>query len=314
MNRTDRLLALVLELQAKGWQRAEDLGATFEVSRRTIYRDMLALMESGVPVLSSPGQGFALMEGYFLPPLSFTPAEATVLTLGADVMQQTFDAQYAASARSAATKIIAVMDESRRATVDALRQRMGFVVSNLPISGIKSAMLQQLRRAIIEERQVHMEYYSRHTGEPGGESTSRMIDPYKLIHVEKAWYVNGYCHLRQAVRNFRLDRLDSLTVLNTHFERAAGFNSGPHSPETLPIEVQVLFQPSVARWVQEEGFYYVTHMEMCPEGLQVTLRIRHENDVLAWLLGWGAQVCVLTPDSLRVRLRQEACKLLALYD
>ena len=76
MNRTDRLLAIVLELQGKKTQRAEDLAATFEISKRTVYRDIQALSEAGVPVISVPGTGYSLMEDYFLPPLSFTADEA----------------------------------------------------------------------------------------------------------------------------------------------------------------------------------------------------------------------------------------------
>ncbi len=105
MNRTDRLLAIVLELQGKRRQRAEDLARTFETSKRTIYRDIQALCEAGVPLISTPGQGYALMEGYFLPPLSFTPEEATMLLLGSDFMAQNFDAQYRAAAQSASRKI-----------------------------------------------------------------------------------------------------------------------------------------------------------------------------------------------------------------
>jgi predicted DNA-binding transcriptional regulator YafY len=93
MNRTDRLLAIVLELQAKGFQRAEDLAATFEVTKRTIYRDMMALSESGVPLISMPGQGYSLVEGYFLPPLSFTTDEAIMLLLGANFVGKNVDAQ-----------------------------------------------------------------------------------------------------------------------------------------------------------------------------------------------------------------------------
>jgi len=69
MNRTDRLLAIVLELQGKGRQRAEDLAATFETSKRTIYRDIQALGEAGVPLISVPGRGYSLMKGYFFTPI-----------------------------------------------------------------------------------------------------------------------------------------------------------------------------------------------------------------------------------------------------
>src|SRR6478752_738004 len=101
MNRTDRLFAIVLELQGKRWRRAEDLAGAFETSKRTIYRDMLALGEAGVPIVSIPGRGYSLMKGYFLPPLSFTTDEATMLLLGSDVMAASFDEQYRAAAQSA---------------------------------------------------------------------------------------------------------------------------------------------------------------------------------------------------------------------
>ncbi len=73
MNRTDRLLAIILELQRKRTLRAEDLASVFEVSTRTIYRDVQALLEIGVPITSLTGKGYALDEGYFLPPLRFSP-------------------------------------------------------------------------------------------------------------------------------------------------------------------------------------------------------------------------------------------------
>jgi predicted DNA-binding transcriptional regulator YafY len=94
MNRTDRLLAIILEFQAKKMLRAEDLAVTFEVTKRTIYRDVLALCEAGVPVVSLSRQGYALIEGYFLPPLSFSTEEATMLLLGSDFAAQNFDASY----------------------------------------------------------------------------------------------------------------------------------------------------------------------------------------------------------------------------
>src|SRR6184192_3376591 len=100
MNRTDRLLAIILELQSKGRQRAEDLAETFETSKRTIYRDIQALGEAGVPIVSIPGLGYSLMKGYFLPPLSFTTDEATMLILGCDLMARSFDAQYRSAALS----------------------------------------------------------------------------------------------------------------------------------------------------------------------------------------------------------------------
>src|SRR5438445_11830915 len=114
MKRTDRLLAIAVKLQAKGRQRAEDLAATFETSKRTIYRDIQALGEAGVPLISIPGRGYSLMKGYFLPPLSSSSAEATMLLLASDCMAQNFDAQYRQPAQAANRKLGGVPPEHLR--------------------------------------------------------------------------------------------------------------------------------------------------------------------------------------------------------
>jgi len=103
MNRTDRLLAIVLELQRyrRSHRRAEDLAATFEVSKRTIYRDVQALCAAGVPIVALDRQGYTLAEGYFLPPLSFTTDEALMLALGSGFLSTVFDNDYQNAARAA---------------------------------------------------------------------------------------------------------------------------------------------------------------------------------------------------------------------
>src|SRR5271167_2447693 len=109
MNRTDRLLGVLLELQSRRNARAEDLAEHFETSKRTIYRDIQALCETGVPIVAQPGIGYSIMEGYFLPPVSFTPDEATMLILGAEFIAGNFDAQYRSAARTARSKIETVL-------------------------------------------------------------------------------------------------------------------------------------------------------------------------------------------------------------
>src|SRR5215468_480101 len=130
MNRTDRLLAIVLEIQAKKQVRAEDLAATFEVTKRTIYRDIGALSESGVPIVSIPGQGYSLVEGYFLPPLTFSTDEAIMLLLGGDFVAQNFGAQYRGAAKSASHKIVAVLPERLRGEVEYLESSIRFIALN----------------------------------------------------------------------------------------------------------------------------------------------------------------------------------------
>jgi predicted DNA-binding transcriptional regulator YafY len=315
MNRTDRLLAIVLELQGKGHQRAEDLARTFETSKRTIYRDMLALGEAGVPIVSVPGRGYSLMQGYFLPPLSFTTDEATMLLLGSDFMAQNFDAQYREAAQSASRKIEGVLPEKLRDEVHYLQSSIRFVAAepDTPEHARRVLLLQQLRRAIIQHTTVRFTYHARHGQDGKGEQTRREADPYGLIHFPAGWHMTGYCHLRQGIRNFRLDRMDDLELLPTTFQRPANFMMRPERGSGREMIVRVLFDREIARWVREARSFYTVAEQETPDGLLVTLTIRQESEILPWLLSWGRHARVLEPELLRERLAEEAEGMVAQY-
>jgi len=313
MNRTDRLLAIVLELQRKGARRAEDLAATFETSKRTIYRDIQALCESGVPVVAQPGVGYSLVEGYFLPPVSFSVDEATMLLLGADSASRNFDAQYRAAAASAGRKIEAVLSEKLRGEVEYLRGNIAFVSPATLASGKSASLLPQLRRAIIERRTVRFDYHTRYSQDGRDARNVREADPYAMLHYGGAWYLIGHCHLRKAVRNFRLDRMAELRVLDKTFDRPPNFRLEEPVDDQRNLKVVALFSPEAAPWVRESWSYYVDSMEEVADGLLVTMRVRVENAIFQWLFSWGAQVRVLEPESLRRRLMVEAGKILENY-
>jgi predicted DNA-binding transcriptional regulator YafY len=313
MNRTDRLLAILLELQRKGARRAEDLAATFETSKRTIYRDIQALCESGVPVVAQPGVGYSLVEGYFLPPVSFSVDEATMLLLGADSAAQNFDAQYRDAAASAGRKIEAVLSEKLRGEVEYLRGSIAFVTPATLVSGKSASFLPQLRRAIIERRTIRFDYHTRYSQDGRDARNTREADPYAMLHYGGAWYLIGHCHLRMGVRNFRLDRMAELRLLDKTFDRPPNFRLEEPVDDQRNLKVVALFSPEAAPWVRESWSYYVDSMEEVADGLLVTMRVRVENAILQWLFSWGAQVRVLEPESLRRRLMAEAGKILENY-
>jgi predicted DNA-binding transcriptional regulator YafY len=313
MNRTDRLLAILLELQRKGGRRAEDLAATFETSKRTIYRDIQALCESGVPVVAQPGVGYSLVEGYFLPPISFSVDEATMLLLGADSAAQNFDAQYRAAAASAGRKIEAVLSEKLRGEVEYLRGSIAFVAPATLASGKSATFLPQLRRAIIERRTVSFDYHTRYSQDGSAARNTREADPYAMLHYGDAWYLIGHCHLRKGIRNFRLDRMAGLRLLDKTFDRPPNFRLEEPVDDQRNLKVVALFSPEAAPWVRESRSYYVDSMEEVADGLLVTMRVRVENEIFQWLFSWGAQVRVLEPESLRRRLMTEAGKILENY-
>ena len=307
MNRTDRLLAIVLELEARKNLRAEDLALTFSVTRRTIYRDVQALCEAGVPVVALPGQGYALVEGYFLPPLSFSSDEALMLLLGSDFAAQNFDAQYRVAAISAGSKIEAVLPDHLRAEIEYLKHSIRFIVCGMTDS---LDTLWLLRRAILQHKRVHFFYQPRFSAEGGEQGQPREVDPYALVHVGGRWLLMGYCHLRRGMRNFRLDRMSDLSALDREFIRPSGWRIAPKKDDDRSLIVRALFDPAVARWVHESTSFFKDSEEQREDGLLVTLRVRQEDEVFQWLFGWGAHVRVLEPESLRARMAREAAEML----
>ncbi len=307
MNRTDRLLAIILELQAKRQQRAEDLAATFETSKRTIYRDIQALAEAGVPLVSTPGKGYALIEGYFLPPVRFTVDEATTLLLGSELMAQSFDSDYRQAATVAGRKIDALLPAADQARVAELRDRIRFIATNINAQSTDGDSLRTLRQAILTTNVVRFRYQARHSEA----ETVRDVAPYNLARVNNTWQLIGYCYLRKDMRVFRMSRLADLRVLAQHFDRTTYESLWQESEARLaapqhPVIGTLLFDAEVARWVQEDPFFYASQQEVTPVGLVVTLRAPDVNAVLQWILGWGHYIKTIEPDSLRTMLVAEA--------
>lgn len=305
------MLAIVLELQGKGRQRAEDLAATFETSKRTIYRDIQALGEAGVPLISVPGRGYSLMKGYFLPPLSFTTDEATMLLLGSDFTAQNFDAQYRSAAQSASRKIESVLSEKLRDEVRYLQDSILFISSGSTEDITETEMVRQLRRAIIEHATVRFCYHTRYVRNGQSTQQTREADPYGLVHYANAWHLVAYCHLRQDIRNFRLDRMENLELLSRTFQRPTDFKMHQRRQEEAQrVVVRALFDREVARWVRESRSYFTVAEEESAQGLLVTFQVRQESEILQWLLSWGRHVQVLEPESLRSMIAEEAVGML----
>ncbi|PNY79334.1 helix-turn-helix transcriptional regulator [Deinococcus koreensis] len=308
MNRTDRLLAIVLELQGRGRARADDLARQLEVSKRTIYRDVLALNEAGVPIVSTPGQGYTLMPGYFLPPLHFSVDEAVMLLLGSDVMTQAFDPGLAGAAGRAARKISAVLGEDVQREVQFLRDHLRLVERD-PGGDETRGKLRTLRQATLERRTVEFRYYK-----PRGGGEARRVQPHGLFRLNTAWLLAAFDPDRAALRTFRLDRMEGLRLLSEPFERQPEFKlERDESREGRGLIVRALFAPEVAREVRHHPSYYVTRAQETLDGLLVTLQVRSPEEVLPWLLSWGSACRVLEPASLQARLRDVAQELLRRY-
>jgi predicted DNA-binding transcriptional regulator YafY len=209
--RLSRLTAILTQLQAKRIVKASDLAKKFAVSARTIYRDIKALEQAGVPIITEEGKGYSLMEGYRLPPIMFTETEANALITAEQLVLTNKDASFVKEYTEAIHKIKAVLKNNTKYKADLLSNRIVF--RNNTSQDRTSNYLATLQLALTNYTLLHIHYYS-----PEGNASSRSIEPFALYSTQENWVLIAWCRLRADFRAFRLDRIQQLIVLNEQFE------------------------------------------------------------------------------------------------
>lgn len=304
MNRVDRLMGYLLLFQSRGLMRAQDFAQRFEISERTVYRDIQALCEVGVPILAMPGEGYRLMEGYYLPPITFSPEEARALYLAMLMLAGLASPGPTRSAgQSALEKVRAALPAASLRQVEALQAMLKFYAfPGLTINFDDQTFL-TLQEAIHQRRVVHLRYHALHTNEV----TERDVEPVALVMLDKAWFLRGYCRLREGVRTFRLDRVDKLKVKTETFTPQPIENT---PPAPGPLLVVVRFEAAIVRWVQERQHFSWAETQMAEAGRAVMIyRPQTFEQFEGWLLGWGDQMEVIEPPALRERIAAVAATL-----
>ncbi|MEO1060985.1 MAG: WYL domain-containing protein [Actinomycetota bacterium] len=207
MNRTDRLYAMVEELRAVAprARTAPWLAERFEVSIRTIERDLLALQEAGVPIWSTRGRngGYAIDPAATLPPVNLSPAEATAIAVALTTAPAS---PLDEAGRTALTKIVNAMSDTGRQGARDLAARIHLV--DAPVGA--TDLLRALGRAIADNRVVEIDYVDRH----GVGTDRRTIEPENFLRMQGRWYVNAWCRRRHASRTFLADRIQRVEVLD----------------------------------------------------------------------------------------------------
>lgn len=200
MNRTDRLYAIVEELRASapGARTARELADLYEVSTRTIERDVLALQEAGVPIWGVTGRrgGYSIDPARTLPPINFSPTEALAIAVALGDTPGPF----AAAGRAARNKVLAAMSEDDREATRRMAERVRRFAR--PTKGGRPQIPLSVQEAIAEQAVVQIDYLDNQSL-----GTRREVEPVGVVQLDEDWYLVGWCRLRDAARTFRLDRI-----------------------------------------------------------------------------------------------------------
>jgi predicted DNA-binding transcriptional regulator YafY len=204
--RLSRLTAILTQLQTKRLLTAAELANKFSVTTRTIYRDIKALEQAGVPIVTEEGKGYSLMEDYRVPPIMFTENQANALILAEQLILKNPDAAFIRDYVEAIDKIKSVLKHSIKDKANLLAERTRFD-QNLNRER-NSNVLSDLQFALTNFNLTRSAY----TNE-ANETTSRLIEPFALVSTQENWLLIAWCSLRKDFRYFRLDRIKQLKML-----------------------------------------------------------------------------------------------------
>ncbi len=311
-NRTERLFALVLLLQNRPNMTSRDLAEHFGVSRRTIFRDLRALGESGVPLTYGEKGGYEILEGYQLPPLMLSGRQAAMLLVGADFMKLQADASLRKEASEVAMKIRSVLPKHAREYMDRLTERTVLDPYWLHEEAAEaSGRWYELSEAIAQRRSIAMSYYV----ESRKELTKRKVNPLGLVYYVDHWNLVAYDLLRSDIRNFLIENIREMFVLTERFSPPPGFRLQEYiraqgkRPERTVIRFAAHLYPRARRMLPAG----IEQERRTGNFVEVTIQFENLAYLARYLLRFGTGVEVLEPPALRDQMHELAMGLAGLY-
>ncbi|RYU94628.1 helix-turn-helix transcriptional regulator [Emticicia agri] len=203
MNRIDRLMAIVTTLQSRKFVSAESISEKFEISVRTVYRDIKALGELGIPVSFENQKGYFIVPGYFLPPVAFSIEEANALLLMESVTAGFADKSIRKHYSSALNKVKSVLRTSQKEKVEFLTDNIKLQVPQRLSNDFE--YLSTIQNAIVSKHLLDIAYTSNKE-----EVSRRQVEAIGLVFYAFSWHMIAWCHLREEYRDFKVSRIRTI--------------------------------------------------------------------------------------------------------
>ena len=307
MNRIDRLFAILLKISDGKLFQADKLATEFELSERTIYRDMSALIQMGIPIRSEAGVGYQLKDGYFLPPLLFEKEEAIAAGFALKLLTTYISDSSKKPSLNALRKIESVLPKKVR--TDYLRELevLDFVPKSLVIP-FSNVFFRLLMTAIKNRCLVDLEYISFRREKP----ETRQIEPMKLFFAPRQnnWYLEAFCLTRKDWRLFRLDRIVQVKTTETRFLARNREECQYHPVPPVTNNAVVYTNPEQARWILEQQHWSFVSERKHPDGLVVLTYHNFDwHTFINWLCTVSDYIVRIEPEKVRVQLRNKLCNI-----
>ncbi len=297
LKKLDRVTAILTQLQSKPVVRAQDLAKKFEVSIRTIYRDIKTLENAGIPIVGEAGSGYSLMEGYKLPPVMFTKEEVLSFITAEKLMQKFLHDSLGSHYQSAMEKVRSVLKFSDRNLIVNIEKQIDIYnyqpKTEDPIKNVIPIILE----SIAEKRQLLMEYKT-----VENKVSVRTVEAVGVFFEFNFWYIMAFCTLRNDFRQFRIDRISKISITGHPFLQEYGqINDYRKAPNGNKTRVRLLVEKKIIGHIINSKKYYGLTEEI-ERGDNVELIF--ETDWIdegfpRWLITFADYAEILEPESLK---------------
>lgn len=297
MNRIDRLTAILIQLQTKRIVKAEEVADRFEISLRTVYRDVKALMEAGVPIGSEAGKGYFIVDGYHLPPVMFNQEEAGAMMLAGKLVEKMTDKSVRIAFESAMNKIKAVLKTAEKDHLENLNSLIAVHYNPWRRNPeLPNHFITDIQKAVTSKEVLKLIYCS-----SKNETTTREVEPIGLYFYSGAWHLIGWCRLRKGYRDFRSDQIIELKLTGTNFDGGKRitlqeyFKTFQSEHEGL-IKVKLSFEKA---GLSSRPFYGAISETDLGDRVQVEFLMDNLELAARWLMHFGTRVEIDEPEELK---------------
>ena len=305
MNRIDRISAILIHLQSRRVVKAGDIADRFNISLRTVYRDIKTLEEAGIPLIGEAGIGYSIMDGYRLPPVMFTREEATAFLTAEKLMEKLTDPSSDENYKSAMFKIRSVLRMAEKDFLENIDGHIEVLKSRRVAPGAKLDLnpLQIILKGIGERQVLSIHYFAAHNQQ----KSERCIEPVGVFYLDNYWHLIAWCRLREDYRDFRLDRISNISLTGERF-RTQHPNLNEYIQESAREKnlqaITIRVEKKILQYLNEQKYYngFVSEKEV--DGMvEMTFLTEFVEGFVRWIMMYGDMAEIVSPCELKTKIR-----------
>jgi len=304
MNRIDRISAILIQLQSRRVVKAADIAERFNISLRTVYRDVRTLEEAGIPLIGEAGVGYSIMDGYRLPPVMFTREEATAFLTAEKFVEKLTDSTTMKHHQSAMYKVRAILKTAEKEALEDLDGSIEVLKSHSQKRATGNTdHIQTILDSIVQKKLLSIDYFAGHSQE----FTKRDVEPVGIFYLDSFWHLIAYCRLRDDYRDFRIDRISKLIITDTIYNNSRHPTLKAYIAQTAKEKqletVIIKVDKEIAHYLEHQKYYsgFISEKAVGNK-IEMTFLTTSIEGFARWFMMFGDHAEIISPDHLKEKI------------